>query len=335
MKKFIIRFLIFISPIIILLLPYFCTDPFKVLRNYDLYTPENGTPMYINLNRTMVSTEMFIKNHPIYNYNSFIFGSSRSMVYRVNDWSKYLPENAICFHFDGYGESLYLVHKKIVYLKDKAQISNVLLPLDYDLLYQIKPFYTPLHIEHPALNDYNNRFLFQSTYIKAYLNTTFLPNYLYYLTTDSVTPNMIEKGIIDTVPYCYNEMYNEYGCKSTYINPKIYEPETSIFHKRSNIQEYYPQVIKSEQKKLLEEIKNIFEKHSTNYCIVINPLYNQKKLDKKDILYLDSLFNGNIYDFSGINEITSEVTNYSDLNHFKSSVAKLILDSIYGSLIQH
>lgn len=63
---------------------------------------------------------------------------------------------------------------------------------------------------------------------------------------------------------------------------------------------------------------------------MINPLYNQKKLDKKDLLYIDSLFNGRVYDFSGINDITSEVTNYSDLSHFKSSVAKLILDSIYS-----
>jgi hypothetical protein len=252
------------------------------------------------------------------------------MVYKVKDWSKYLPADASVFHFDGYGESLYLVHKKMLYLNDKAEIKNVLLPLDYDLLYETKPFVTPLHVEHPALNNYKNRFSFQSTYIKAYLNKTFFPSYLYYLITDSITSNMIEKGIIDTVPYCFNEINNEYGCENTYINPNIYTSETSVFYNRNNTQEYYQQVIKSEQKQLLEEIKDIFDKHSTNYCIVINPLYNQKKLDEKDILYLDSLFNGHIYDFSGINEITSEVTNYSDLSHFRPSVAKLILDSIYS-----
>ena len=327
MRKFLYKFIIFVSPIIIVLLPYVVTDPFKVIWGYETYTPKDGEPMYINLNRTMVSTEMFIKNHPIYNYDSYIFGSSRSMVYRINDWEKYLPEDASCFHFDGYGESLYLIHKKITYLDDKATIRNVLLPIDYNLLYQTKPFYTPLHIEHPALNNYNNRFLFQSTFVRSYLNKTFLPNYIYYLATDSITPYMVETGIIDTVPYCFKEKYNEYGCDGA--NRSV---DKKQFYERSSQQEYYPKVINEEQKKLLQEIKEIFDKHSTQYYIIINPMFDQKKLDTNDIKYLDSLFNKRVFDFSGINKLTNNISNYSDVAHFIPDVAKIIIDSIYVTI---
>ena len=76
-------------------MPYVVTDPFKVLFHYEDYYVDNGEGYYINTNRSYVSTQMYIQNKDRYNYDSFIFGSSRSGYYLVEDWKKYLPDSLL------------------------------------------------------------------------------------------------------------------------------------------------------------------------------------------------------------------------------------------------
>ena len=133
MKRFLLYSALFLLPFLVVLLPYFITDPFKVLYHYDNYYDTGGKEYYINTNRSYVSTMMYIQNKEMYHYDSFIFGSSRSEYFMVDDWKKYIPGSASCFHFDGSGESLYNIHKKLKYIAGRSPIRNVLICMEREL----------------------------------------------------------------------------------------------------------------------------------------------------------------------------------------------------------
>jgi len=95
MKRFIKRLLKFsvflIIPFLALLVLYVKMDPFKVIKSYDSFYDANKN-VWVALNKDFVSTTTFIKNSKHTNYNSFIFGNSRSVFYQIDDWKKYLQK---------------------------------------------------------------------------------------------------------------------------------------------------------------------------------------------------------------------------------------------------
>ncbi|MFM7053473.1 MAG: histidine kinase, partial [Bacteroidota bacterium] len=103
------------APILVLLaiflILYAYNDPFKVLRPYADYSYSS-----VFTNRDFVSTSMFIKQFPKNKYNSFIFGSSRTMAYRPEVWDRYLDNDSRVFVFDAAGESVYGIYHKLKYL---------------------------------------------------------------------------------------------------------------------------------------------------------------------------------------------------------------------------
>ena len=81
---------------------------------------------------------------------------------------------------------------------------------------------------------------------------------------------------------------------------------------------------------LLNKIQSLFDKHHTNYKIVISPLYDQIPMEEEQLQLLYSIFGKeNIFDFSGKNNLTEPISNYFESSHYKPNVAKIILDSIY------
>ena len=102
----------------------------------------------------------------------------------------------------------------------------------------------------------------------------------------------------------------------------------NYFYKRPKIQKSYPKQFSDNEKKLLARIKKILAKHNTKYAIVISPLYDQKKLQKDDLMYLKQLFGSRLMDISGKNWITENEAYYPDILHFEGVVSKYIMDSI-------
>ncbi len=82
------------------------------------------------------------------------------------------------------------------------------------------------------------------------------------------------------------------------------------------------------KKDILLKIHELFKKHGTHYYIVITPLYNQMQFDYADMRILRTIFGDNIYDFSGVNEITNNEYNYLDGLHFRPCISKQMIDSI-------
>jgi hypothetical protein len=89
--------------------------------------------------------------------------------------------------------------------------------------------------------------------------------------------------------------------------------------------------IKSEDLEFLQEIKQIFDNHNTNYAIVLGPNFDQIPFSFSEKSKLEKIFNHeNIWDFTGVNTITNCVSNYYEMSHYRIGVGKNLIDSIYA-----
>lgn len=323
------------SPFIVLLIVYLLADPFKVIRDYRSFY-KSGYPAYIGLNRDYVSTTTFDNYYSKNNYNSFILGDSRSVFYEINDWKQYLDNSDNCFHFDASGENLYGIYKKVKYLDSKVpSINNVLLILNYGTLSGIKPGKGHLFIISPQLENGKNLFEFHLEFLRAFLNPRFLFAFVDFNLFGQIRNYMKSGHLFADGPFFYelssNEIrYEHYEAMINKDESTYYGPRKHIFYKRTGKIKYSPICIHDKQKMYLEEIKNIFSKHKTNYKIIISPLYDQIGLNQDDIKYLCEIFGTkNVFDFSGINEITSNYKNYYEDSHYRPHIARKIMKEIY------
>ena len=340
MQKFLYRLfrfsLIGLIPLIIISVLYVIFDPFKVLYNYDSFI-ETGVKGMGPLNKDYVSTTTFINNSKKINYNSFIFGNSRSIFYQISEWKKFINLDASCYHFDASGESLYAINKKIEFIDKKGnEISNILLVLDYETLMQDEPRLDHhLFIISPILVNNSNVIEFHKTFFFAFFNPKFLYAFLDFKISGRIKPYMKQNNLLDDRPRNYDVLTNELRFdsyedmirKNNYYTSK----RLSVFFNRdTTIQHFSPKCILENQKKMLKNILSITQKHNTAIKIVINPLYDQQKLNEEDLEYLKILFGkNNVFDFSGINKFTNDYRNYYEASHYRPHVASEILKIIY------
>lgn len=324
------RLILILTPLIIfilLIIGYLVYDPLKVLRTYDSYSIAE-----INLNRDYISTETFLNHYEQEGYNSFIFGSSRTMGYNPQTWKKYLQEDAKTYSFDAYSENLFGISRKLILLDTmNVSIENVMILIDPDSTFFITHNTSdPLSRKHPVLlgNDQSDRIAFQMSQFGAYIKMNFfVPYYLNKIGIGGKLGNMHKSKRIVHISYPDNWMNSPEWLEQTEEENYYYNSE---FKRNSNKEVYLQSYIHEEQKVLLEEIKGVLNKNNTNYKIVINPLYNLHRLNQEDIKILEDFFGEeDVYDFSGKNDFTFSEYNYFDQFHFKPQVGDSIFASIY------
>ena len=334
MKKLYFKLFFASLPILLIVLLYVCTDPFRVVFHYDKFHDKDGM-LFISLNNEYTNTEMFLKNYSKYNYDSYIFGSSRSRNYKMEEWEKHISSNA-CFHFDASGESLYGVERKFNFLHNRGvKIKNAILVFDPELLAVTTNSNGHVFRKHPAISG-EGYLSYQLVYFKDFLDYDFMKAYLYYLTTHKVSNESIRKFLFNPYEYHYEEAINEESYPQLEVtiekDPDLfYLPRKDVFYMRDATEQFSKSTIQEEQKKLLLHIKSILAEYHTDYRVVISPLYNQKKLDTTDLHILKDIFGKEmVFDFSGKNEITDNVHNYYDGSHYRPKIAAMIMDSIYA-----
>lgn len=333
MKSFLKKVFVFIFigsfPVWFLLIGYFVFDPFMVLRTYDDFSYPTVLP-----NRDYISTEMFLNNYQKYKYNSYVFGSSRTLAFRPESWVQHLPEGSIPYIFDASGESIYGINRKIKLIDQLGvKIDNALIILDLDVSFQRSANHEGhLFIKHPKVSgEYS--YPFHLEFLEAYSNPTFLMSFYDYKLTGEFKPYMLDylenrKLIYDTIN---NKITIQDQNDELALNQEAYyEKRASLFYQRSENQ-FIDTVIQINDvhKKLLFEIKEILDKHKTNYKVVISPLYDQIKFHPKDQEILSSYFGERLYDFSGKNDITEEKMNYYETSHYRPIVGDSIFKYIY------
>jgi len=323
-----------VLPLFIVLIFYLFSDPFKVIYHYKSFYPS-----FVVLNRDFVSTETFLHNNPHFHYDSFILGNSRSIFYEVGDWQKYISSTK-CFHFDASAETLFGIYSKIKFLDaNNVPLKNVLIIMDYGTLIDTYDSKGHLFIKHPLVSG-KPWYAFHLEFVKAFFDLKFLIAYTDLSVSKRIKNYMVADCLLDDRPTEYNAAANEIKLaefeRIIKNNPTdYYLPRKDVFYERSAVQIYSPMAIRSEQDRMLREIKNIFMKNKTDYRIIVNPLYDQTKLNSSDLAYLIKVFGSdNVFDFSGINDITKNRYNYYEASHYRPHVARLILSDIYRNITQ-
>tara|TARA_R110002072_G_scaffold182067_5_gene338248 strand:- start:8239 stop:9270 length:1032 start_codon:yes stop_codon:yes gene_type:complete len=322
--------------LLLLLVFYIATDPFKVIYTYNSYF-ENESKGRVAMNKSFVSTSTFLNNHKQLklDYDSFIFGNSRSIFYEISEWEKHLPENANPFHFDGSSEAIWTILKKLELIdKEGLEIKNALLVLDPATLLQDEPKTGHLFITPPALVNNKNSIAFHWTFFKTFSSPKFLIAFTDFKLSGTVKPYMTKNKLIQDFSFNYdaitNEIRNDVFEDLIEKNQYYTEERMAVFYERETIQKYHQTTIKAPQEKILNSIYTLLSKHKTDFKIIISPLYDQKKISTEDLKFLEELFgNQNVFDFSGINEFTNDYKNYYENSHYRPHVATAILKEIY------
>lgn len=329
------RVFIFFLPIEILLLvlttAYFVLDPFKVVYTYDPYTSFG-----LDMNRDYVSTEMFLKYNDDQHYDSFIFGSSRAIGYSPKNWIDYIGNDKHPFSFDASSENIYGIYYKMKFLDSQgSSLSDVLILVDTNenFFSEKKDGDNYLKKNHPKTlgNTLVDRLRFQYAHIKGYFNLRFLISYYGYefFGVDNKFTNLHRLRSQMLIEYPTNKMiasgFEEFLDK----NPSYYNNK-EVFYPRPDEEYIYEPQITTETESVLLEMKELLDKHNTNFKIIINPMYDQRKYNSQDLQRLNYIFGeSNVFDFSGKNSFTDSKYNYYENFHFRPFVGDSIMNIIY------
>ncbi|MGB6267733.1 MAG: hypothetical protein WBF67_01875 [Olleya sp.] len=331
MKRFLKHIIFFLIPFLIYAALVLSLDIFKIFNDYDNYYDSDIT----TLNRTFVSTKIYLKHKDSMQYNAFIFGSSRSQAFKTDKWKQYLLNGVVPFHYDAHSEDLYGIFKKIEFLDaQQTNIKHALVVIDRSTLAGIKKRDHHLYINPLEFNDVS-KFEFYSSYIKANLNPRFMIAYTDFSINKKHRGYMKTLVREDKYPDSFIPIYNDsyYGMAREIEEDSLgyYKKllERNVFYKRPGVSKV--DLVKTDNEvQLLINIKSIFNKHQTGYKIVISPLYDQIPMEDEQLQLLHTIFGQeNIFDFSGKNKFTEPISNYFESSHYKPSVANTILDSIY------
>lgn len=331
------KLLIFSIPFLVFVFLYFYWDPFKVIRHYDSYYL-SGQPNYIALNKDFVSTENWINHHERYNYDSYIFGNSRSMFYRIGTWKNYIgADSEKCYHFDASAESIFGIARKLQFLAARnVKVRNALFVIDNGALNKADNSAGHIFEKCPPISG-ESPIAFHVDFLKDFFDFDFLRALIDFKISGRIKDYMTKDFLLDDRPFYYDYVTNE--VKLTSFDDLIqkdpaayYEARRKIFFDRdTTVQKVYPSVVKAAQLKLLQEIKQALVANQTSYKIVISPLYDQKKLNPADLQILQQLFgSNNVFDFSGINHFTRSRYNYYETSHYRPEIADSIMKIVYG-----
>jgi hypothetical protein len=321
------RILIFGSPILFLAILYVFFDPFHVIYGKDYY----GSNFLKTYNRNRISTEVFLRNNPKYQYRSFIFGSSRSSAFHTKDWSKFINDPQP-FHFDAFNDNISGIAGKVKYIKKQGnKIENALLVIDNDTFSeQYEETESIVHLKDHRWQDTTNVFSYHLSFFKSFFKKQYFISYFDLKIFKKFRPYMDE---FFKFKYFYTEKSNDFlfpenieAIRSDSI--KYYSnPE---FLDRIKNPAAYDKKIKKDHLKDLKIIADIFKNDKTKCKVIISPLFDQRALNPVDLEILKIYFGKeNIFDYSGVNKYTEDITNYYELSHYKPELGRVILSEIY------
>lgn len=317
------------APLLASLIWYVVADPFCVLHR-KLYAP--GFPVAIN--RDYASTELYLRQEAQRDYDSFIFGSSRSLAFRCADWKAALghPEDR-CFHFDAWKESLFGLEAK-VRLVDRLghTMKDALIVVDGSLLAEVVPSREPAFRSHPRLTGQSWP-EFELDYLVDFYSNHFCVKYLDYALFGKVRGYM--GPAFNAISFTHlldtnDEIFSAVDQKISREGAAYWHDHGDLFGPRPG--GTAPITVLPEQRRLLQAMASVFVRRGAGVRVVVSPLYDQIRMHPADVAALREIFgNDNVVDLSGENRFTADLQNYYESSHFRPPLAREILGLVYGT----
>jgi hypothetical protein len=326
-KIFLKKLFFFSIPLLIMVGLYFIFDPFHVLRNYESY----GSNFLKTYNRNRISTEVFVRNNPTYKFKSFIFGSSRSSAFLTHDWAKYINDPHP-YHFDAFNDNIGGIAGKISFIKkQKNTIKNAIIVIDNDTFANyFDETESLVHLKDYRWTDSTNYLAYQLKFFKAFFKKQYFISFLDLKFTKKFKPYMED---FFKFKYFYTDIYNDFLFPE---NEALIKRDSSSYYSSNEFKnriknpEMHGTNIDQREIENIKFIADTFKKDHTNYKIIIAPLYDQRATNSIELEILKIYFGKeNVYDYSGKNKFTNDISNYYEMSHFKPSLGRIILKEIY------
>lgn len=337
-RKLVLKVGLLAVPALLVLLSYILGDPFKVVLRYDNYYEDynrNFKGHYVELCRSYITVEHYLRTRTEGQYDSFIFGSSRSRAFLSPEWKLYLDPDAKPYHMDAYWESIFGIRGK-VFLLDRLgdPIRNALVVLDAEVLNQTRDHWLHIFLQHPAVS-HRSWLRFHLIHFRQYLTEFFWLKYWDFRLTGRYRPYMHDT---------FADLHADYDPKTNDLYPVSAEREMDAdpdgyirrhardYRSRSFAKSLYEgDRIGQVQISMLNDIAAVFRRHGTRVKVVLSPNFNQVPVSRGDLAILRDVFGKeNVYDYSGANAFTNDTHNFYDWSHFRLSVAREILRQVYG-----
>jgi hypothetical protein len=325
LKKF-FKFLLYL--IIIVAIPsllYLKRDVY-----YDFGLKDNYSWKYFFQSLGDISTKKLLASS--IDYNSFIFGSSRSTSVSGCYLQKKIPDSRF-FHYANWNETIGGIERKLELIDSLGyKIENVVIYIDTDYSFADDGMVNP-NDHYLLTNQTRNRYLLN--HYKSFftnMNMDKLKILLGLRIEGEGFPDWeSDRYTNDPNQICNDSALAHYGDineSEDHINKIESLRKSGFLYERHDKPGYLSEQISDEEKSTLWSIKGLFKKHNTNHYVVITPLYDQNKFAASDQKILEECFGDRLYDFSGVNDFTNNVYNYPDRSHFQRYISKSILDSV-------
>lgn len=336
MKRFVLLSLLALLPVMLVVALYVVKDPFRVVKPYSgkVYNP--GDTMVLTINWGHVTIESYKYFDPQGHYDSFIFGSSLSGYYRIQDWQRHLPADARPFHFNASRETLYGILNKLKYLTAHgAKIKNALIIMEDEMLMRQPLDNDVLFVQHPQTTKDISWWKFHQLYFNAYRRPELIA---YLLCPGTMAQRMLDEGYattdITTRIEPINEGYYRQADSLIAVNPsEFYTPE-HLARYALPIKELPCQTkITVPVDAVLNAIATILKKQGADYQVIIPPHYGYEAIGSSDLYQLELIFGQDrVHDFSHDPKMGTDLHYYYDDGHLIAQACAQLMDSAYNTV---
>lgn len=339
--RFILKVLLMMTPIVVpALLFYIIADPFKAVRQYEVYYPApDVNPVRVGLNKGVVTIADYKQRTAIgHRYDSFIFGSSISCFYDADEWKRCLgDESAEVFHFDSSGESIEQMSQKVNFLdKSGAKLRHALVVLDPIIMGNATPD-GPAFVSPPEFNPSLWHWAkYHYTFFRASTNADFFKNYLPALVYGRPF-DIAHNQLFETQPIVYNPLRNQESLpawdKMISENPDSFYVDHPLIDSPDTLS-VSASIIDDNKKRYLQLIASVFEKHHTDFRIVVGANRRMITLNPADKATLESVFGRDrVYDLSrSMAPFLKADTMLYDNTHYRPTLATMIMHEVYSDI---
>lgn len=330
MKQFVLTILGFFGiPLLLLLVLFLWSDPFKTLHPFDL--SDADVP-----NREYQSVELFLRNNPTYHYNAFMFCSSQGSGLNTYTWKMYLPEGSETYVCQAWAETITGVRNKMVWLdKEGANLEHVLVMVD------IPGFFGGNQVQKSALSLPHYKVSGQSKWqYHAYEYYNYIQRPSCWIEYARDRWYHVKKPFgSDTITndYFVDNRYNydaepkqDSLCNCSEVTRRTFMAQINSCTEADVVMS--KPVITAQNRQVMEDMKTIFDKHHTDYRIIVTPSYRyvHPYLNTEDLAIMQDIFGEDrIYDFTTDRDLTSDFNDFFDPVHFGTRLGWFMLKKIY------
>lgn len=332
-KKFVLRTLLALAPVVAYVALYLVLDPFKVVYRYDGISVEPGDTLERIPNKRFVAIEGLKHYYDAQRYDSFIFGSSLSSNFSVAAWKKHLPDSASVYHFTAGAEPLEGIRDELRYLFDHhVTVRHALLVMEEEMYRREKRYGELPYVPHWEVSPQITWLDFQRVHFNAFRDPDIL---LYQFCPSLVADKLVADGKMQTIPSGgRNELANEdlENVLDSIIlsDPDKYFSTMPWLEEMQPLPNPMPLSIDAKAEGLLKEIAAMLNEHHVDYLVIVPPRFRTQPLQPLDrALLCEIMGEEHVNDFSGDTTLIHDLHSYYDGMHILTYRCSQLIDRCY------